>query len=115
MVTSVIITKEYEAALAVPEGVARSWRRFAASPHGYTVLMAHLASESQASVLAVAGVECIACRDVAILANGNEFTCTCGQSRAWCNFDDVELLGPCSAWMRSHQGTIRRRRVQPLL
>lgn len=74
-----------------------------------------LVMASTTSVFAVAGVECIACRDVAILANGNEFECRCGQSRAWCEDDEVELLGPCYAWMRSAHGTIRRRPVQPLL
>jgi hypothetical protein len=67
------------------------------------------------SVFAVAGVECIACRDVAILARGHEFTCTCGRSRAWCDEDEVELLGPCFAWMRSAHGKVRRRPVAPLL
>ena len=74
-----------------------------------------LVAGSTSSVLAVAGVECIACRDVAMLANGNEFSCLCGRSRAWCNDDEVELLGPCFAWMRSAHGRIRRRQVQPLL
>jgi hypothetical protein len=66
-------------------------------------------------VFAVAGVECIACRDVAMLADGGEFTCGCGRSRAWCDGSDVELLGPCFAWMRSDRGTIERRKVPPLL
>ena len=74
-----------------------------------------VASPSITSVFAVAGVECIACRDVAILADGNAFSCRCGQSRAWCSGDEVELLGPCFAWMRSAHGAIRRRPVQPLL
>jgi hypothetical protein len=74
-----------------------------------------VASRSINTVFAVAGVECIACRDVAILADGNAFTCRCGQSRAWCSGDEVELLGPCFAWMRSAHGAIRRRPVQPLL
>lgn len=66
------------------------------------------------SVTSRAVVRCIACGDQAVLPDGEEFTCACGRSRAWCIAGDYELLGPCIAWGRG-TGAVRRRRVPPLL